>query len=100
MCDRCVRSRGLCRKHARDVLPKLAEPKWLLALMGAKQSRRELTKADATAALAAAAAVGPLPVSPEGLTYRQRRAMTKAIKARKRRGRAGLVRSIRSMRAA
>jgi hypothetical protein len=74
----------------------LKEPTWLRAIMGRKKNAKQLTKEDAAAALRAAAAVAPLPVSPAGLTYRQRRAMTKAIKARKRRGAGGLARSIRA----
>lgn len=34
ICQDCLEQSGLCRRHVRDVCPQLAQPFWLLRLMG------------------------------------------------------------------
>jgi hypothetical protein len=41
LCEACCSHEGLCRKHAREILPRLAQPFKLWKLLGKKRQKKE-----------------------------------------------------------
>lgn len=41
LCESCISHEGLCRKHARQILPQLAQPFKLWKLLGKKRQKKE-----------------------------------------------------------
>lgn len=82
LCVPCLNHDGLCERHAKEVLPQLAQPGWV-RLIGI--ARVEQTKAQQ---------VQEVPVSPQQASWRERRKAARKTAKSKRRGMYGLLRAI------